>query len=703
MKISVDVLRRYTALPDSLRQTRLLLDDLGLEVKRLNADGHLTLELLANRGDHHCYEGLAREITGRTGEALTTPPVATLTVGAEPWPLRLETDLCLVYTATLLERVGEAAGQLDEGQLAPLRAAGLASVLAPVDATNLSNLELGQPTHVFDADTLVGAVTIRLSRAGERAWPLFTAEPVAVPEGTLVIADDVKILAIAGVIGCEESKTTASTRRILLESATFDPVKVRIASRALGIHTDSTARFERGSDPARPLIGAGRVVQLLEGTGAWRRVGDTGQVGAWVNPERVVSLSVAAAGRFFGMSLPGEQIVQILGRLGYIAHLSPDDGDTVTAYVPTWRLWDVEYADDLYEDLARSIGYNNTPVALPPVDMGALPSAAELRRHQLDGLLQSFGFYEVFTDGFYGRALIENLGLPEAHPLRAHVQTENALDRAYSLLKVSCFPQAVELVALNQRVKNEQVKAYEWTRTFHPARQHSLPSGRLSAPCTERRVLWCVASGTDRPRAWLDKSRPADLFFMKGVVEELAVALGLDLQLGPAQASAPLADVLHPARQASVLLNGAVIGVVGEVHPSVLKGFKVRKLRPVYLELDEDALLAASSQAVGFEEPSELHPIDRSLAFSLPPKVEAGLVSETLRAAGPPSLTRVKVVDLFEHEEAGVALRTFTFALTFQATKGQALSADEVNAACEAMIAAVEAGEPGARGVRLRR
>ncbi|MCK6520143.1 phenylalanine--tRNA ligase subunit beta [Myxococcota bacterium] len=703
MKISVDVLRRYTALPETLRQVRLLLDDLGLEVKRLSPDGQLTLELLANRGDHHCYEGVAREITGRTGGALTPPPVATLSIGEPPWPLRLETDLCLVYTATLLERVGAGAGQLSDEALAPLRAAGLAPVLAPVDATNLSNLELGQPTHVFDADTLVGAVTIRLSRAGERAWPLFTAAPVEVPEGTLVIADDVKILAIAGVIGCEESKTTAATRRILLESATFDPVKVRIASRALGIHTDSTARFERGADPARPLVGAGRVVQLLEGTGAWRRVGQTGQVGAWVNPERIVRLSAAAAARFFGMPMPCELIVEILARLGYIAHVSPDDGDTVTAYVPTWRLWDVEYADDLYEDLARSIGYNNTPVALPPVEMGALPSPAELRRDVVDGLLQSFGFYEVFTDGFYGRALIESLGLPEVHPLREHVQTENALDRAYSLLKLSCFPQAVELVALNQRVKNEQVKAYEWTRTFHPAPQHKLPSGRLSAPCTERRVLWMVASGTDRPRAWLDKSRPADLFFMKGVVEELGVALGLTLELGPAEADAPLAILLHPARQASVRLNGAVVGVVGEVHPSVLKGFKVRKGRPVYLELDETALLSATPQAPRFEEPPELHPIDRSLAFSLPPQVEAGSVSEALRAAGPPSLIRVAIVDLFEHDEGGVPTRTFTYALTFQTTKGQALSADEVNAACEAMIAAVEGGALGARGVRLRR
>ena len=149
--------------------------------------------------------------------------------------------------------------------------AGSSTGLLPVDATILAGLELGQPTHAFDADKVVGPVTIRTSRAGEKAWPLFQPGPVEIPAGTLVIADDVKILAIAGVIGCEDSKTTADTKRLLLESATFDPPSVRIAARALGLATDASGRFERGGDPTAPLVGAGRVVHRHGPLWLWLR------------------------------------------------------------------------------------------------------------------------------------------------------------------------------------------------------------------------------------------------------------------------------------------------------------------------------------------------------------------------------------------------------------------------------------------------
>ena len=265
MKLAQHLLRRWIAIPDDARALRLLLDDLGLEVKRSEAtpDGAVyTLELLANRGDHRCYLGVAREIRGRTGAEIMVPGITTLQVGKSPFQLRNSTPLCLRYTLTLLERTG-APAPLAEDALQALHAAGLHSVSAPVDATNLSNLEFGQPTHAFDAEKVDQYIEIRLSRPGERAWPLFQPGPVDLPAGTLVIADAVKILAIAGVIGCEESKTTADTRRVLLESATFDPVAVRKASRALNLHTDASARFERGADPSFPEVGAGRVVHLL--------------------------------------------------------------------------------------------------------------------------------------------------------------------------------------------------------------------------------------------------------------------------------------------------------------------------------------------------------------------------------------------------------------------------------------------------------
>jgi phenylalanyl-tRNA synthetase beta chain len=374
VKVSTQVLARFVDAPTDPKELRELMDDVGLEVKRMEpmAGGtRFTLELLANRGDHHCYEGIARELDGRLGRGLRSVPVAPLEVGASPHPLVNTTPLCMRYSLTLMERTSDA--RLSAEALAVLDGAGIHSLTAPVDATNVANLELGQPTHAFDADTIVGPVTIRLSAPGERCRPLFQEGEVELPEGTLVIADDAKILAVAGVIGCEESKTTETTTRLLLESACFDPVAVRKASRALSIHTDSSARFERGADPKRVLAGAGRVVALLEEAG-WSRVGTTGMVGEYAASGLVIPLSVAATGAFLDLPLDAAEISERLGRYGFDVRADAGDADKLLVSVPSWRIWDVAFAADLYEELAKSIGYNATPIALPPVRMGATPS-----------------------------------------------------------------------------------------------------------------------------------------------------------------------------------------------------------------------------------------------------------------------------------------------------------------------------------------
>lgn len=692
MKLALDVLRRYTDLPDDPREVRRLLDECGLEVKRSEADAVgtvYTLELLANRGDHHCYEGVARELSGRTGAPVRGPAVARLETGPSPWELRCETPLCLVYTATLLAGPG---GPLRAGTLRPLEAAGLHSLSAPVDATNLANVELGQPTHAFDADTIEGPVVVRTARRGERAWPLFHPEPVELPEGTLVIADERKVLAIAGVIGCEESKTTERTTRLLLESACFDPVSVRKASRALRIATDSSARFERGSDPGRPLVGAGRVVELLEREAGWHRTGPTGVVGDWTNPGRVVSIDPEAAVTYLGVPFADGEIEERLARYGFACRA---DGRRLHASVPPWRLWDVEFPEDLYEELARSKGYDETGTALPSADLGALPSPAEARRRRVDEVLLGNGFNEVFTDGFYGRDVHALLGIPEGHALQRHVETTNAVDRGYSLLKNNALHQAIEAVAVNERRRTLDVKMYEWTRTFHPvdALLPERPDPR-HPPCVERRTLWTIAAGADRPKEWRDTGRPADVWFLKGLVHELGVELGLDLEVGAADPEHPLAAFLHPGRQASVLLDGDTVGVLGEVHPAVCRRYKLKHVRPCYLEIAEPALVAEGSRPA-YVEPSDTQPIARAVAFDLPRRVEAGDVAAFLHASGPDWLERVAVVDLFAHD----GLRAVTFELSFANVEGR--PADEVNAATETLVAAV-LGQFGPRGVRRR-
>jgi len=691
MKIAVDRLRAYLDLPEDAA-LRPLFDDCGLEVKRATPSARglvLTLELLANRGDHRCYAGVAREVATRLRTPLRLPEhTALTTLPATAERVRVETKLCLSYTLTELARVGE--GTLDEDSRRILEAAGSETGLLPVDATILAGLELGQPTHVFDAARVVGPVTVRLSRAGERAWPLFAAGHVDIPAGTLVIADTEKILAIAGVIGCEDSKTTAETTHVLLESATFDPPSVRIAARALGLSTDASGRFERGGDPTAPVVGAGRVVHLLEASGAWKRVGDTAVAGEWTDPARTIALDLARASAFLGIPLDAATASDLLGRYGFGVR---ETSGGLVVRVPGARLWDVEGVADLYEELAKAVGYNTLPTGLPPIDSGATTTDAEVRRERVEEILLSEGFFEVVTNGFYSRALLESLGVTPGHPLFDHVETTNALDRGYSLLKNNALAQAVETVATNVRLKNPNVRAFEWTRTFHLAEGGSLADRR--APCTERGVLWMVMSGPVRPEHWSDKPRPVDLWYVKGLLDAVATELRLPLRVVRGLETAPLRDLLHPHRQGAVLLGDAHVGTFGEVHPSIVQNLKLRQAA-YYLELDAAALLGFPQAPLRYEDPPAMPPMHRQLTFNVPSGVEAGAIAAVLRERGPAWFEDVRVIDLYEPPgEAGV--RALTFDLQCTATRER--SADDVNRVALALIEQVEAALPG---VKLR-
>jgi phenylalanyl-tRNA synthetase beta chain len=697
VRILLEHLRRYVALPEDPRTVRDLLEDVGIEVKRSHTTPEgiaFTVELLANRGDHHCYAGIAREIGGRTGGVVWLPPVTPLRVGAGPVPVHLETAACLVYTVTELRAGGGGPG-LPAELLAPLAQEDVVVTGSPVDATNLANLEIGQPTHTFDADAVEGGIVVRPSLPGERAQPLFSDEPVELPAGTIVIADHGKILAIAGVIGCQAAKVTPSTTRILLESATFDPVEVRKASRALGLFTSAASRFMRGGDPTLPLTGAGRVAWCLQQYLGWRVHGDTGRAGDWTDPGRTVPLDVAAAERFVGYPMTPDEVAERLARYGFHAVADPEAGaGTLLVRVPPHRLWDVEFPADLYEELAKSIGFNVTEVALPSVDIGSLPTGAERLRAEVDELVTGEGFYELFTDGFYSRGDRDRLGITEQHPLWRHVEVLNAVDRRYSLLKNNCLVQAVDAVATNINVMNLQVKAYEWTRTFHP------PAPEQGAMPEEREMLWLVVNGRDRAPRWDDDGRPADVFYLKGLVEKLRIARRLDFELAPPRQH-PLRQFLHPARSAEITLDGRTIGVLGELHPSVLQRFRIKRERPCYLELEVAALARPGRPRVYEAAPAQL-PIVRDLSISMPFGITAGEIAGVIRSAAGPELDSIEVTDVFELTDERPRLRVVTYQLTFRQDRSpQPLSRERVNELTAGLVDAVRLAY-GARGVALR-
>ncbi len=683
MKFLLEHLRTHIDMPASAREARELLDDVGIEVKSVDTTSLGTVfncELLANRGDHYCYEGVAREVSGRTGGQLHYKKLHKLQVlPADATHVKIESPLCLVYTVTELTR-RDASAALPAEVMAPLLAADVHSISAPVDASNLTNFDLGQPTHAFDADTIDGPITIRLSRKGEKAWMLFTPEAIEIPEGTLVIADDSKILGIAGVIGCVESGITDKTTRILLESACFDPVAVRIASRQLNQATDAAARFMRGGDPTLPLIGAARVAYLLEQYAGYE-VGSSYTEGDWKNPQRRIDVDVAKTNRFIGTELPPMDMAERLTRYGFTVEV----GDAALGVtVPPRRLWDVHFEADLAEELLKSVGYNNTPITLPPVQMGALPSHAENIAERVNEVLVAEGFYEIFTDSFYGRGVRERLGVTEGDPLWPHVEMQNSIERNYSLMRNNTLAQAVDALAVNLNNKLANLKIYEWARIYLP-------------DLSEKGILWALANGRDRGPSWGDKGRPADAIYLKGIVEQLRLELRIDLKFGATDGHR-LERFLHPGRRSGIWLGERQVGIFGELHPLLLQRFDIKRQRPVYLELETDALLAAPRPRI-YTEPPSRQAVVRNVAYAIPAGIPAAEIRDALATAAPPFLREIRMVDVFEIPNDPQRARAVTFEIEY--LSDEALTGETINAATEAMMAAVTQAF-GERGVALR-
>jgi phenylalanyl-tRNA synthetase beta chain len=582
-------------------------------------------------------------------------------------------------TGKLLSSLGKEADEL-------LDAAGLLTGNAAIDVTNLVNLELGQPSHAFDARRIQGGITIRLSRAGEKAWLLFTPEPRELPLGTLVIADDVKVLAIAGVIGCEDSKIQDDTKEIILESAAFDPVAVRIGGRALGTHTDASARFERGSDPTLVTVAAGRIADLLAAAGVAEVTGPLGIVGDWKDPERVVQLRADELSRFLGRDFAEPEIIERLTAYGFTHR------GKLGFQVPPHRLWDVESEEDLFEEVARSVGLNELPESLPPVALGARPSRDEVLLGVAEEVLVGAGFHEIYTDGFYSRQVPERLGQREGSPLFSHVETVNSIDNAFSLLKNNCLAQAVQAVADNLNLKAQDVRFYEWTRTFHPDREAA------NKVCRERDVLYGVCSGRERPESWDSGSRPADVFFTKGVLEQLKRALDLPLELDDPDPSYPLTSLMHPHRCLSVRQNGHSVGIVGEVLPQVLQAFGIKFAKAYYFEISRDALLVEPVSSAAFAHPPSVPDIDRMLSFAVPTGISVREIVPLLQASAPAWLERISVADVFSGQ-GEKATRAVAFKLLFSAAESR--THEQLNEACAAMVQGVVA-KLGSRGVELR-
>ena len=645
MKFSRKILETFIDLPADWQD---LMEDVGLEIKSLDGD-IMNLELLANRGDHYCYEGLACEIHGRTGTKMKFPETLSLFEKEPEWEsiekpktlskyknidykFEVETEKCLAFSLMPYKKTSKKSSLADYGYM--LEAAGVNSILPAIDITNVVMLEAGQPAHIYDADKVKGKIRIRESRPGEKAALLFHEGETTLPAGTVVIADEEKILCIGGVIGCRAAEVDENTKNILLETALFDPVSVRKTARALGVSSIASQIFERGGDAGAVQHGAMRAKKLYTDAG-WEQSGDFQQIQRW-SEMRIITLPGDYVRAQLGVEISDAEIEERLGHYGFIknSRCNPDLCKSPDEYtIPTWRMFNIKGEPaELIEVLAISLGYNNLPSKLPMVEIGAAPTEAEVRKAEINSYLIHNGFFEVFTDSMYSPKHAAIFGGAEKH-----IALENSIEGNYAFMKNNAIVQAVELVEKNLRVKNREIRAFEWGKVFQGDR--------------EIEVLWGIMNGAN-----------ASALGMKGLIKNLLDGLGIDFKIEPSDLSQLK---MHPKRSAKILIAGAPeedYGVLGEIHPKLLAEFDIKNDSPVFFKLFVSDLLNAPKKPVKYESPSAIIPSSRDISIAVPYGKYVGDVAEFIKKTYP-QIARAEIADVYDKPKE--SLRNVTFTLTF--------------------------------------
>ncbi len=678
MLFSREWLSDYVALPageDGARDLGRRLTAAGLAVEQLAPrDGDLLfdVDVTTNRVDCMCHVGLAREIAVVLDEPLRRPPAAPLE-SLEPIEELAEVVVedpegCPRYVARVVR--GVRVGPSPEWLRRRLEAIGQRAINNVVDVTNYVLWELGQPLHAFDLERLAGRrIVVRRARAGERLVTLDGVERALDPE-VLVIADAARPVGLAGVMGGRDSEVTGSTGDVLLESAHFDRRRVRTAARRLGMHTDASHRFERGTDPEGCLEAATRAALLLaEVAGGQVAHGALdrrwAEAPSWT-PRGFLDLGRLAA--FAGAEIPRADVKRWLNGLGFRLRTLDEAVWEVTA--PPWRYFDMEprpaedgkegniYPADLYEEVLRLYGYDRIPSALPAVggpDAPASPQAA--RRRRVRDHLADCGYAEAVNLAFVDAAL--DRAYPSLRPSAPALELANPLSERLRLLRRSLLPGLVESARFNQRRGAPSVQIFEVGRVFFP------PSGnRGGEALPDQPETVALVCGGRRGTPW-DGARELDLFALKGVLESLAETFGGRLDARPAELPGFARGVA-----AELMLRGELVGCLGQL--AVEEGY------PLFAAELLVEPLVAGEPSLAVTPPSRLPSVAADLTLTHNVQVAWAEIERAIAQAAPPDLVAFGLKD--RYRGPGVPEGAVNSTITFVYNAGdRSLTQDEVN------------------------
>ncbi len=663
-------------LPEGLELGRPVFEALGLK------DTRLEIGLTPNRPDCLSVVGVAREIAALYGRQLKIP---TVTVDEQGPPIDGETSVtieepehCPRYMARLIR--GVRIGPSPRWLVRRLAAVGQRSVNNVVDITNLVMLELGQPMHAFDFNLLRGGrIVVRRAEEGSRFTTLDGQERL-LGRDDLVICDGEGPVALAGIMGGENSEIRNETTDILLESACFKPTTVRRTSRRLGIHTESSHRFERGTDinmvPVALDRAAALVAELAGGTVC------RGSIDAFPRsfvPVRI-DLSPGRCRDVLGLELDTDAIRGHLESIGVVT--GPAQDGRITCTVPSFRP-DLEREIDLVEEVARLAGYDRIPVTMPETRiLAGRPNPQQEFVRTLRERMVSAGFSEVINYSFISPAAFDQIGLPAGDRRRDVIGILNPLTEDQSVMRTTLVPSLLQNVAGNLAYRSLDLRLFELRPVFLRAE-----GAGHAEPCR----LAAVMTGRRSPLGWASEQGMVDFYDLKAVIERILDAAGIGNAAWLADGEEPF---LHPGKSARIVIGDELLGTIGELHPEVQDRYGIEQ--PVLLfELDVETLHRHAGDGVRFRELSRFPDLFRDTAVLVDETVSASRLLEVVRAASPRFAEDIVLFDLYCGKGVPEGKKSLAFRVRYRSAEGT-LTDEEVNRVHDRIVRRLEK-ELGAR------
>ncbi|HBG08455.1 MAG: phenylalanine--tRNA ligase subunit beta [Limnochordia bacterium] len=640
-------------LPEHLAPGQLLVEAVGLD------DVILDVSVYANRPDCMSVIGIAREIAALTGGELRLP---SLDYQELDTPITERTSVivedkerCPRYTAALLDgvRIGESPLWM---QLR-LWAAGMRPINNVVDITNYVMLETGQPLHAFDYHKLAeGRLVIRTARQGEEIVTL-DGERRTLGSDMLVICDAHTPKCVAGIMGGEDSEVTDQTETILLESANFSPVNIRRTSRALGLSSESSSRFEKGIDPNGAILASKRALHLLQTLAGARIYSGHIDIDASSQKDTVVELELSEVERLLGVPVPRAAVCRILRSLEFgVEELSQE---LLRVTVPSYR-GDVELAADLVEEVVRIWGLENLPSTLPPDRASSGGQSEQLAMiGRVREALVGAGLQEALSYSFGRPDSNRRLRRGEEFMLRL----QNPISEDLAVMRISLLPGLLEAVSLNASRQQTRVALFEVGAVY-------LGEPPLAEQPTEELRLGVALWGRRNDPNWALGDEEFDFYDLKGILEMLLPWSELEWSKGQDPS-------FHPGRQMSLNYQGQEVGVFGEIHPQVLRSYKIPG-RVYAAELRIAEVLPLFKKIPEFRALPRFPAVDRDLAVVVDADQPVGEMLEALEDLAGELLQEVAVFDVYAGKPIPEGRKSVAFAFRFQGER--TLTDEEINA-----------------------